>query len=842
MQRRSRMSFYAAGIFTTIFCALALTAFPRLSLRAQEIPKEAPKEIAQSAPQEPAKEVHGKVTDEDGVPVARVEVTAHWGVDPLISLTVYTDAVGDFQIPSISGEKVSISLSKPGYFRTDATVLELKSGVNDATFKLYHETELQQKIDVRSGPVQIDPDTTSHQETLVQHEVLNTPVPSSHDLQQSLFTMPNVLQDTNGRIHIAGARQGQTEILLDGFEINDPANGTFTPRLNVDSVQSATVETGGYGAQYAHGGAGIVVLDTQAGDDQWRFGATNFIPLISFREGTHFANWFPRTTISGPIKKGRAWFSMASTAQHSYSVVNELPEGQNTATSWAGDNLLRGQVNITPQNILQTSFLYNQSSEPQFGLGPLSPLSTTTDHKARRYFISAKDQIWLGKTLLEIGAAADSTRGINIPQGDATYVVSSSDTSGNYFQKLKQQSRRIQFVGDLNSATLKFWGTHNFSAGWNVDDLTFSQNATRSEIDFQREDGTTAEIATFSGPSLFRISNTQAGGYAQDLWRPVKHVVFSIGIRADWDRLIQDTLVQPRFAMNWVPIGDGRMKFTVAWGEHYQPVNLTLFGQGSDQQRTDTFFDATGLVQIGTPVVSSFIIPTFGLRQQRSYNTTIEFDERILKNTYIGIAYILRDGRDGLAWESESSGAFLLQNNRQDRFESGEVYLRHVFNEKAEIFVNYVRSSATSNEVLDPTVVSLFLSPQQPGRLLWDAPNRFISRGWGPLPLKKWDLLGSYFMEYHTGFPFSVVNDEEQLVGGANSLRYPTYFSLNLGVEKQFQFRKHVWAVRVSSNNITGHNNPIAVVDNIDAPDFGTFSGGHIRSFTARLRLVTSSH
>ena len=180
--------------------------------------------------------------------------------------------------------------------------------------------------------------------------------------------MPNVLQDTNGRIHIAGARQGQTEILLDGFEINDPANGTFTPRLNVDAVQSATVETGGYGAQYAHGGAGIVVLDTQTGDDKWRFGATNFIPLVSFREGTHFANWFPRTTISGPIMKGRAWFSMASTVQHSYSVVNELPEGQNTATSWAGDNLLRGQVNITPKNILQGSFLYNRSSEPQFGL------------------------------------------------------------------------------------------------------------------------------------------------------------------------------------------------------------------------------------------------------------------------------------------------------------------------------------------------------------------------------------------------------------------------------------------------------------------------------------------
>jgi hypothetical protein len=823
MQQVSRPCFRIARIFVTILCALFLFAMPHEILHAQEAPNE----------------VHGKVVDEDGLPVSRVEVTARWGAETTVeTITVYTDAVGEFQIPSISSDKVSISLSKPGYFRVENDVLELKPGVNEESFKLSHETELQQKVDVRSGPVQIDPDTTSHQETLVQHEVLNTPVPSSHDIQQSLLTIPNVLQDTNGRLHIAGARQGQTEILLDGFEINDPANGTFTPRLNVDAVQSATVETGGYGAQYAHGGAGILVLDTQAGDDKWRFGATNFIPLVSFREGTHFANWFPRTTISGPIKKGRAWFSMSSTVQHSYSVITELPEGQNAATSWAGDNLLRGQVNITPRNILQASFLYNRSTEPEFGLGPLTPLSTTTDHDARRYFVSAKDQIWFGKSLLQIGGAADSTWSTNDPLGTATYVVTPSSTSGNYFQRLKQRSRRIQFVGDATSGTLKFGGTHTLSAGWNVDDLTFSQDARRSEIDFQREDGTLAVRATFAGPSLFRISNTQAGGYAQDVWRPIKQIVLSIGIRADWDRLIQDTLVQPRFAMNWVPIGDGRMKFTVAWGEHYQPVNLTLFGQGSDQRRTDVFYDTTGLVQTGTPVVSSFLIPHTGLRQQRSYNTTIEFDERIMKQTFVGAAYILRDGRNGLAWDSLPSGAFMLRNNREDRFESGEIWVRHVFNEQAEVFVNYVRSSATSNEVLDPTIVSLFLSPQQPGRLLWDAPNRFISRGWTPLP--KWDLLGSYFVEYHTGFPYSAVNDEEQLVGGANGLRFPAYFSLNLGVEKRFHFRKREWAIRVSSNNISGHSNPIAVVNNIDAPDFEAFSGGHNRSFTARLRLVSS--
>src|ERR1700683_2328099 len=144
--------------------------------------------------------------------------------------------------------------------------------------------------------------------------------------------MPNVLLDTAGRVHVAGARQGQTEILLDGFEIKDPANGSFTPRLNVDAIQEATVETGGYGAQFAHAGAGVLMLDTNAGDDKWRFGATNFIPGFSIDHGVHFGNWYPRVTYSGPLKKGRAWFSEALSVQHSFSVVNGLPTGQTFAT------------------------------------------------------------------------------------------------------------------------------------------------------------------------------------------------------------------------------------------------------------------------------------------------------------------------------------------------------------------------------------------------------------------------------------------------------------------------------------------------------------------------------
>ncbi|MBZ5662099.1 MAG: carboxypeptidase regulatory-like domain-containing protein [Acidobacteriia bacterium] len=785
-------------------------------------------------------ELRGQVVDENGQPVSRVEL--EFVPESGNAVTVFSDAAGRFEIGQLSGLKVLMSVSKPGFFRIKDRPVDLSPGSNEISLTVNHETEIQEKLDVQSSPVEIDPDSTSHQESLVQHEILNAPVAASHDLQQSLRIIPQVVADSNGRLHVAGARQGQTEVLLDGFEINDPATGAFNSRVNVDSVRAVTIETGGYGAQYAHAGAGILSLDTQAGDDRVRFGITNFVPEANLQQGTHFGNWYPRVTFSGPIKKGKIWFSDAMTIEHTFRLVKELPRGQNTDSQWAGDNLIRMQANLSANNILQGSFLFNQLSDPALGLGPLTPLSTTTNSQSRRYFVSVKDQIWAGRTLFTLGAAVDTGHNNTNPLGTAPYVVEPSSASGNYFQALAQKSRRVQVIGDMTTRPLGGLGTHTISAGWNVAAIDFSQQASRSEIDFQRANGTLSDRATFSGNPAFDETNAQAGGYVQDLWRPVKQVALSAGVRADWDRLIHKHIFGPRIAMNWVPKGDGRMKLTLALGEHYQPLNLAIMSLGLDQRRSDTFYDATGLVALGPPTVTTFVTPLSALEEPRTYNATAEWDEKIFEKTFFGASFLLRESRDGFAWETQFSQTqpqvtLLLQNNRNDRYIAGEVWVRRAFGDNTQIAVDYTRSRASSNEVLDPTLAQLILAPQQGGPLLWDTPNRFVSSGWTPVPF--WGLLLSGFLEYRTGFPFTVVNELQQLAEPVNSRRFPGYFSLNLGLEKRFKFRGHEWAVRLTAVNATGHNNPNTVVNDKDAPNFLAMSGGQSRAFTVRLRLVT---
>jgi hypothetical protein len=120
--------------------------------------------------------------------------------------------------------------------------------------------------------------------------------------------------------------------------------------------------------------------------------------------------------------------------------------------------------------------------------------------------------------------------------------------------------------------------------------------------------------------------------------------------------------------------------------------------------------------------------------------------------------------------------------------------------------------------------------------LAWDAPNRLLAWGWTPAHI--WSVQLSYFFEYRSGYPFSVINTQQQLVGPPNSMRFPAYVSLNLALEKKFGLHGYLWAVRIEAVNALNRPNPNTVVNNIDAPNFGAFSGGQQRAFTARIRFA----
>lgn len=796
---------------------------------------------------------NGLVLDENGVPVAAAQLKLEDSAAHLYRTE--TDSAGRFTLRNLPAGDYKLEVRKQGFFLIANRALTLQPGPNELNLTLNHAEELHEHVQVSAPANQIDPQDTAQRNTLTARDIRDIPVPSPHILAQSLTALPEITQDNANNLHVAGARSGETQYLLNDFEISDPVNNQLTARFNVDATRAAEVQTANFGAGYAHAGANILSLDTPDGDDRWRFGTTNPAPGINVQEGVHLGDWYPRFTFSGPIQRGRLWFSNSISLQHTFVAVKFLPDGANSWEDWGGDNLLRLQYNITPKHILHATYLYNRAYDTNVGLDILDPVSTTVTADQQRNFGSLKDQIWLADTLFDFGIAADNGTLDFIPKGTQPYVLLVNGSSGNYFQRLHQRGRRLQALVNVIAASRHWHGTHQIAVGANVAGLTYSLSAQRGEVDalqaFQAGvpnappcvssiPGCLVRRSTFAGPAAPQVSNTQAGAYAQDTWSISKYLVVNAGLRTDWDRFTQSAMAGPRLSANVLPAGDDTSKISIGWGIYNAPLNLSLIGQTLDQRQIDTFYDPTGNIVAPSPVVSQFVLPANGLQQPRFTISSAGWQQKFAHNTLLTLELLARNGSHAFVYvdqhPAQPGGIFLLQDTRKDRYRSATISLRHVFSEDMEVYGAYTRSIAHSNEVLNPALGSIFYAPQQSAPVAWDAPNRLLTWGWAPTHI--WGIQLSYFLEYRSGFPFSVINLQQQLVGPPNSSRFPEYISLNLGIEKKFGFRGYLWGVRVEAVNALDRQNPDTVVNNFDAPNFRAFSGGQSRAFTLRVRLI----
>jgi hypothetical protein len=96
----------------------------------------------------------------------------------------------------------------------------------------------------------------------------------------------------------------------------------------------------------------------------------------------------------------------------------------------------------------------------------------------------------------------------------------------------------------------------------------------------------------------------------------------------------------------------------------------------------------------------------------------------------------------------------------------------------------------------------------------------------------------AYLVEYRTGFPFGVVDQQGFMMGPPGEMRLPGYFSVNLHFERQFHALHYLWAWRVGVDNLTNNGNPNFVNNVFGSPDYLTYGRGQARAFTMRLRML----
>src|SRR5262249_43533929 len=152
---------------------------------------------------------------------------------------------------------------------------------------------------------------------------------------------------------------------------------------------------------------------------------------------------------------------------------------------------------------------------------------------------------------------------------------------------------------------------------------------------------------------------------------------------------------------------------------------------------------------LSTPVLSTFSATRHGLQEPRFLNWSIGLEQKLPGTIYLKAEFLQRRGTHGFVYDTRTGsvdGDFLLQNTREDRYQSFQLNLRRAFRSRYLVSGSYARSSARSNQVLDFNVDNPILSPQAPGPYPWDAPNRFLS--WGIVPFFRLPLIHEFDVAY----------------------------------------------------------------------------------------------
>jgi hypothetical protein len=794
-----------------------------------------------------AQQAHSPVTvsvvDENGVSIPGAEITVMETGQP--SPAHHTDYAGQCSISPLSQNAYTLRAAKPGFYETVLTGLDPA----DSTEKIVmaHVQIVREEVNVTASVPGIDTTEVAGEITMNTPEIVNIPYETSRDIRNLLPFNPGVIQDATGQIHVDGSETWETLDLIDGFDVRSPVSGTLDMRVSTDAVRTVETKTTRLPAEFGRSTGGVVALYTGMGDNKFRFNATNFVPSFREANGLRFDQFVPRFTFSGPLKRNRAWWYGGVETEINNMYTAGLPAEADTSLLVRGSNLLKAQVNLSSRQIVTLGLLFNDYHSPYEGLSTLVPQASTIRHNIIAWLPYLRDQLTMKNgTLLEAGVGHMRYRDGYEPHGSAPYAITPEQTRGSFFQSKTMRSSRWEGYAAAYLPSWKWMGTHSIKTGIDLDHIDANEDLVRAPVGYLREDGTLTRQSVYSATAPFSLHNAEAGAYIQDKWQMRPGLLVESGVRLDWDEILRSALISPRLAAVYSPPGaHGSTKISAGIGLYYEHTQLQYLTRAFEGVRVDTYYQADGVTPADPAQTTDFVYDASNLRQARAVNWSLGLEQKLPGSILAGANVVEKRTSRVLTYENQSqpaslSGNYALASARLDHYDSFEVNAKRLFSNGHAVFLSYTRSRARTNSAVNYQLAPAPLGFQQSGPLPWDTPNRLISWGWLPLELpkikKNWDFV--YTVDWHSGFPYTSVNDNDQVVGAAGSRRFPDFLSFSPGLEWRFHFRGTWYGLRGVMENGTGSSNPMVVNNVVDSPQYGQFSEPQGRAFTARIRVI----
>jgi hypothetical protein len=761
-----------------------------------------------------AQAVRGVVLDQTGLPLPGATVEVYEG--PTLTHTITSGPDGTFEISAtVRGALVVVKLDSFETVtvpRLDASRVVLPIGRSSAT------TEVVASMLPTESPV-----APLLGNTLTATQIARLPN-TRLQARESLPLLPSVIRGSDGLLRLSGARPNDSPMLLDGFDVTDPATGATSITLAFEAVQGVEVLRDPMNVTYGDLMGALFKLDTRSGDSKTQ-GLQGFIPRPRFQNPGfgRIEGIFPRFYAGGRANSGRVRYFGAVEYNFERIVVPDVTQGSGpNIVEKSGSAFGRVDIELSGRHQLTLHGLIFPSATDAQGLSPRRTEEASPNVSAEDMFAGLTTRSVFGSsTLLTMRAGVLSHDSRVRPGGDGPSRLSPDGWRDNWFARVARKSIRYTLSATLDRSVATRAGAHDLTGVASIRPRRLRGSVTEEPVLVENARGEPVRSVHFGLPSSLAANDVPYELALRDVWRVNGRLQIDGGVRVDG---INRYGVMPtgRVGFRYALDAAGATVVKGGVGNFVGKIPLALPAFAGYPIRTESMIDQT----TGRDTTNVFQ-PTVGrLRLPHARAVTFQLERQVAPGLDAQIGYTRRRSSRLATLEVPlGSGPLELQSVGSSTYREFQVSMRRTFPKQQQLFVSYVWSAAVGELNDFMTLFTAFDTPLlQPGgmsRLSADAPHRWLAWGTVNLPL---GLVASPVLEWHSGFPYSVLDARYLYVGEPNSASFPAFMALDLIAYKTVTYKKRAADVGVQLFNTTNHFNPREVYPVAGMRNYGKFT------------------
>ena len=750
------------------------------------------------------------------------------------------DNVGSYTFADLPAGRYQIRASAPGL--VGSTFAEIKSGESLDVEIVMAIENVKLSITVNGNvepPISAEPE----QRTQIERSTILSAATKDDRADSLLPLIPGVVRGPDGLINMKGARSSQAGALVNSASVIDPVTGNPAMSLPIDVVESATVIANPYDPEYGRLTGAVSKTETTTSNfDDFHFSMQNFFVRPRVRDGDFIGieSATPRETITGPIIKDKVAFTESFEYRFVRTPVNSLPPLERDMKFEGFTFFGQVDVNINSRQSMTATFSLYPQKLNYLGLNTFTPQPSTPDLHQRGYMASLQHRFTINSESLLLSQFSYKRFDADLTANSTTpYELLVETTSGGFWNRQARESEHTEWQEIYQRERHGLLGSHELKFGTDYVHDNYDGRTALLPVTIVGVSNFPLERINFGPASRFGVRENSIAWFVADKWQPIQRLTIDLGVRFDRDSITDSVNPAPRMGFALMLTKDAKTVLKGGAGLFYDRVPLNVASFPLLPDRTIAMLSRAGAILSSNTFINA--VPG-ELRNPRSVGWNVELDRQLTSALVVRAGFQERNtARDFALDPLANVGLLSLSNNGRSFYRelqfTGQYKIR-----RGTLNASYVRSKAFGNlndfNQFFGNNATAVINPDEQGRLPFDAPNRFLAWGQFDAPLK---LTILPVLDVHTGFPYSLINQEREFVGQRDSQRCRRFASLDLQVTRPIKipFCRDRLKARVGFSvfNLLNRFNPRDVQSDIDSDRFAAMFNGAGRIWRGKFVL-----